>query len=79
MRSKNTSVGWGKGKLLAPFGRAGFLEGWRQMTDGECWAEDGKWEEEVVSLVITGRRRERALVEWKQNPGKLIFRMSQKH
>ena len=34
------------------------------MTDGVYWAEDGKWEEEVASLVITGRcRRERALVE----------------
>ena len=64
MRNKNTLVGWGKGRLLAPFGRAGFLEGWRQMTDGVYWAEDGKWEEEVASLVITGRcRRERALVE----------------
>ena len=73
MRSKNTSVGWGKGRLLAPFGRAGFLEGWRQMTDGECWAEDGKWEEEEASLVITGRRRERALVEGKAESRETYF------
>ena len=73
MRSKNTSVGWGKGRLLAPFGRAGFLEGWRQMTDGECWAEDGMWEEEVASLVITGRRGERALVEGKAESRETYF------
>lgn len=66
-------VGWGKGRLLAPFGRAGFLEGWRQMTDGACWAEDGKWEEEVASLVITGRRRERALVEGEAESGETYF------
>lgn len=49
------------------------------MTDGVCWAEDGKWEEEMASLVITGRsRRERALVEGEAESRELIFRMSQK-
>ena len=43
------------------------------MTDGECWAEDGKWEEEVASLVITGRRRERALVEGKAESRETYF------
>ena len=43
------------------------------MTDGECWAEDGKWEEEVASLVITGRRGERALVEGKAESRETYF------
>ena len=50
----------------------GTVKGWsedrktrqKKMTDGMYWVENGKWEEEVASLVITGRsRRERAPVE----------------
>ena len=62
----------GGGKAEEEEQSRGTVKGWsedrktrqKKMTDGMYWVENGKWEEEVASLVITGRsRRERAPVE----------------
>lgn len=73
---------WGGGREpLLTFVRAGFLESWRQMTDGSVSSASREWEVRRGGgkPAIMGRsRRERAPVEGKQNQENFSFRMGQK-
>lgn len=77
LRIKNTPVGWVAGRLLVTFMKAGVLESWRQMTDGNVWRREREVKGGGGEL---RHEKDRAGCGWKgkQNQGKFIFRTGQK-
>lgn len=77
LRLKNTPVGWVAAKLLVTFMRAGVLESWKQMTDGNVWRRE---REAKGGGGEPRHEKDRASCGWKGEPnqGKFIFRTRQK-